>query len=53
MLLSLSKKLSLVTIIFLPLLKCMNCDCGHPGKQVDGYINTEIKSNFPENFAIE
>jgi hypothetical protein len=31
----------------------MNCDCGRPGKQVDGYINTEIKSNFPENFAIK
>jgi hypothetical protein len=31
----------------------MNCDCGPPGIPFDGSINTEIKSNFSENFIIE
>ncbi len=51
--LSFTQKLSLVTIVFLSLLKCMNCDCGRPGIPLSGFITTEIKSRFPENFTIE
>ncbi len=53
MFLSLSAKLCSVTIIFVSLLKCMNCDCGRPGIPSLGSINTEIKSRFPEYFNIE
>ncbi len=53
MFLLLSKKLCLVTIVFLSILKCMNCDCGRPGIPNDGFITTEIKSSNSENFTIE
>ncbi len=55
MFLSLNQKLYLITIvlIFLSLLKCMNCDCGQPGIPSDGFINTEIKSRYSEKTTIE
>jgi hypothetical protein len=55
MFLSLNQKLCLVTIvlIFLSLLKCMNCDCGSPGIPSLGFITTEIKSSYSENVTIE
>jgi hypothetical protein len=53
MFLSLNQKLCLVTIVFISLLKCMNCDCGPPGTPSDGFINTEIKSRYSENTTIE
>jgi hypothetical protein len=55
MFLSLNQKLCLVTIvlIFLSLLKCMNCDCGPPGIPSLGFINTEIKTRYSENTTIE
>ncbi len=51
--LSFSQKLCLVTVVFVSLLKCMNCDCGPPGIPLEGSINTEVNSSFPENFIIE
>ncbi len=51
--LSFTQKLSLVTVVFLSLIKCMNCDCGRPGIPLSGFITTEIKSRFPENLTIE
>jgi hypothetical protein len=53
MYLSLNQKLCLVTIVFISLLKCMNCDCGPPGIPSDGVISTEIKSSYSENTTIE
>ncbi len=53
MFLSLNQKLSLVTIVFLSLFKCMNCDCGPPGIPSLGFITTEIKSSYSENTTIE
>jgi hypothetical protein len=51
--LSLTQRLCLVTIVFISLLKCMNCDCCPPGIPFGGNITTEMKSIFPENFIIE
>jgi hypothetical protein len=55
MLLSLNQKLSLVTVLILSIFKCMNCDCGPPGKPSKGIIlnDPEIKSRFPENYTIQ
>jgi hypothetical protein len=53
MILSLSQMLSLVTIVSISLLKCMNCDCGPPGIPSLGFINAEIKSRYSENTTIE
>ncbi len=51
MFLPLSHKLSSVTIVFLSLLKWMNCDCGRPGEPLYGSIDDK-NINFPENFKI-
>ncbi len=53
MYLSFCQILSLVTIVFISLLKCMNCDCGQPGVPYRGFINVENKSDFPEDFVVE
>ncbi len=53
MFLSLNQKLCLVTIVFISLLKCMNCDCGPPGIPSNGVINTETKYSYSENTTIE
>ncbi len=53
MFLSFIQELSLVTIVFLSLLKYVNCDCGPPGIPSLGFINTEIKSSYSENTTIE
>jgi hypothetical protein len=53
MFLSLNQKLCFVTIVFISLLKCINCDCGPPGIPLLGFIDTEIKSNYLENMTIE
>ncbi len=55
MFLLLNKKLCLITIvlIFLSLLKCMNCDCGPPGIPSFGFIKTKIKCSYSENTTIE
>jgi hypothetical protein len=52
MYLSFCQILSLVTIVFISLLKCMNCDCGRPGIPYHGFIIAENKSDFPENFIV-
>jgi hypothetical protein len=53
MFISLSPELSLVTIVFISLLKCMNCDCGSPGMPSFGKVYPKNRSSFPENFTIE
>jgi len=56
MLLSLNQKFSLITVLILSIFKCMNCDCGPPGKPLKGSFITEdleIRSPFPENYTIE
>ncbi len=53
MILSLSQMLSLVTIVFISLLKCMNCDCGPPGIPSDGFIIGKTKSSYSENTTFE
>jgi hypothetical protein len=53
MFLLLSQKLCLVTIVFLSILKCMNCDCGQPGIPFEGNITTQMKSSYSENFTIQ
>jgi hypothetical protein len=50
---SLSQKLSFVTIVFISLMKFMNCDCGPPGIPSNGSILTEYSPSYPENFKIE
>jgi hypothetical protein len=52
MFLSLNLELSLVTIVFISLLKCMNCDCGPPGIPYRGRVDTENKTSFSENSKI-
>ncbi len=55
MFLSLNQKLCFVTIvlIFISLLKCMNCDCGPPGIPSDGFISTIVKCSYSENTTIK
>jgi hypothetical protein len=53
MILSLSQKLPLVTIVFISLLKCINCDCGPPGIPYRVRVYPENKSSFPENYEIK
>jgi len=53
MFLSLNQKLCFVTIVFISLLKCINCDCGPPGIPSLGFINTESKCRYSENTTIE
>jgi hypothetical protein len=42
-----------IVLIFLSLLKCINCDCGQPGIPHLGFINMEIKPSYSENATIE
>jgi len=49
MLLSLTVKLSLDTIVFISLLKCMNCDCGEPGVPYRGRV---YKTSFSRTSEI-
>jgi hypothetical protein len=51
--LSLTVKLFLVTIVFILLLKCMDCDCGSHGIPFNAKIDTKIISSFPEGSRIE
>ncbi len=53
MFITLSQTFILVTIIFVQLLKCINCDCGRPGIPFGVYIFEKIQSSFSENFTIK
>jgi hypothetical protein len=53
MYLSFCQILSLVTIVFISLLKCINCDCGPPGIPYCGFIYVENIFDFQEDFIVE
>jgi hypothetical protein len=53
MFITLSQTFILVTIIFVPLLKCINCDCGRPEIPFGAYIFEKIQPIISENFTIK
>jgi len=56
MFLSFNRELSLVTIVFISLLKCINCNCGPPGIPYLGKVYSENysqnRTSFSENSEI-
>jgi hypothetical protein len=52
MFLSFNPELSLVTIVFISLLKYFNCDCGPPGIPSLGKVYPENKTSYSENSEI-
>jgi hypothetical protein len=52
MFLSFNRELSLVTVVFFSLLKCMNCDCGPPGIPYLAKVYPQNKTSFSEKSEI-